>query len=354
MKVTKKIEVIIAEPCSKDKALYFERINEWRSISSSFANELVSFLYSVDTLSSSKIIDEESRLVLNILKMTGESNTEEEALSSLFSERVNGKLPSMVISAIYKIINATYQETKERVVKGVSTLPNYTNLPIPFTFSCIESLKRLEGSYDYSFTLFGIPFRTEFGRDRSNNFQLFSQIASGSVNAPSLSLTIDRRRGKLFLLICIDLPKKEVELIENNRLTVELSDCAPLVVSFRNRVVHIGGKEEFLYRRNQIIESARRASQYVKFSPGGKGRKRKLAALRRIHAKENEYINTKVHNYTKHVVEHAVKNKCKTICIVKHDVNDNNALILRSWGYYGLYKKLNYKAALSGISVRWG
>lgn len=353
MKVTKKIEVIIAEPCSKDKALYFERINEWRSISSSFANELVSFLYSVDTLSSSKIMDEESRLVLNILKMTGDSNTEEEALSNLFSERVNGRLPSLVISAIYKIVSATYQETKERVVKGVSTLPNYSNLPIPFTLSCIENLKRVEDSCNYSFTLFGIPFRTEFGRDRSNNFPLFSQIASGSVNAPNLSLTIDRRRGKLYLLICIDLPKKEVELIENNRLTVELSDCAPLVVSFRNRVAHIGGKEEFLYRRNQIAEGARRASQYIKFTPGGKGRKRKLAAIRRLHSKENEYINTKVHNYTKLVVEHAVKNRCKTICIVKSNNGSENQPILKSWGYYGLYKKLNYKAALSGINLKW-
>lgn len=354
MKVVRKFEVVIDEPCSKDRALFFEQITEWRSVASTFANEFVSFIYSVDTLSSSKIMDEESRLVLNILKMNGENESEIEELSALFSERVNGRLPGEVIGSVYKIVRTAYEESRESIKKGKTTLPNYSSMPIPFVFECLKNISGLEQSNNYSFRLFGIPMRTEFGRDRSNNFNLFTQIISGAINAPNFSLMIDNRRSKLYMLACVDMPKKRVELHEANWLAVSLSSEAPLVVSFRNRVFHVGGNEEFMYRRNQIVESAKRAGQYIKFSPGGKGRKRKLAAIRRIHAKENEYINTKVHNYAKLVVEHAVKNRCKTICIVKHDSSEYDNLILKSWGYYGLYKKLNYKAALSGISVRWG
>ena len=60
------------------------------------------------------------------------------------------------------------------------------------------------------------------------------------------------------------------------------------------------------------------------------------------------------------LVNAAIKHKCATICLMKHQereekAKDQNAegdnLVLRNWTYFGLKTKIEYKSGIAGIKV---
>ena len=126
------------------------------------------------------------------------------------------------------------------------------------------------------------------------------------------------------------------------------------------KIMEIGTKEEFNYRRRQIQEAARRCQAECKYSNGGKGRKRKTAAIERFQEKEYHYVDTKLHTYSKMLIDYAVKNGCGEIVLLnqlhrEEKANDDNMegdnFVLRNWSYSGLKNKIEYKAKLNGIIV---
>ena len=49
---------------------------------------------------------------------------------------------------------------------------------------------------------------------------------------------------------------------------------------------------------------------------GGKGRKKKCQAIERWHEKEKNYVDTKLHIYSRMLVDMAVKHKCGKIVLM--------------------------------------
>ena len=122
----------------------------------------------------------------------------------------------------------------------------------------------------------------------------------------------------------------------------------------------IGTKEEFLYRRRQIQELVRRCQINNKYSTGGKGRKKKCQALEHWHEKELNYVGTKLHMYSRMLVDVAMKHKCGKIVLVNQKEREEKAkeenmrgepFLLRNWSYYGLKDKIKYKSRMVGIEV---
>ena len=93
-----------------------------------------------------------------------------------------------------------------------------------------------------------------------------------------------------------------------------------------------------------------------RYSVGGKGRKRKTQAIDRFHEKEKKYIDTKLHTYSRMLVDMAIKNECGVINLINQKEKEleakENEFILRNWSYYGLKTKIEYKAKMCGIEVR--
>ena len=122
----------------------------------------------------------------------------------------------------------------------------------------------------------------------------------------------------------------------------------------------IGTKEEFNYRRRQIQEAVRRCQIENKYTVGGKGRKHKCQAIDSFKEKEKNYVDTKLHTYSRMLIDLAIKHKCEEIVLMKQlsreekakEENDNKEpFVLRNWSYYGLKEKIEYKSKMVGIKL---
>lgn len=355
MILTKKIEVIINESDYELKSGYIKQLYSWRHLVRNGANELISYLYSIDRLKYYKFITQEAKIELGIIGAKGESVKEGSASYVLLSERLKGLIPMDIANSLQHNVTKSYKESRKEVLKGSISLKSYNNLPIPFSGSSIRNLTFLKEENKYIFTLFGLPFSFMLGKDRSNNRHVLNSCIANEIKICGSSIQIDDNRKKIYILLNVDIPKIELSLEEENFIDAQLSIDTPIVANFNNDVKMIGNKEEFLHRRIQIQKALKRAQINSTYTTGGRGRKRKTQALERFNNKEKDYIITRLHTYSKLLVDYAVKNRCKTIYLIDQNHKERqaqkNPFLLRNWGYYGLKQKLIYKANLFGINV---
>ena len=265
-------------------------------------------------------------------------------------------------------------------------------MPIPYKASKFRNLhfaeytngkgETKEGCF---FTLMGIPFQMRFGKDRSGNKLIVERVLSGEYKMCTSS--IQMKDGKMFLLLCADIPQKEVKLDEKKTLYAILGVMNPILCtkdvavaqtymdyvgklkeadegvtpkSLQKKFMEIGTAEEFLYRRIQIQAAVRRCQINNRYTVGGKGHKRKCQALDRWHEKEKNYIDTKLHLYSLILVDLAVKHGCGKLMLLnqkpredkaKEDNTKGKPLVLRNWSYYGFKDKIGYKCKMVGIKL---
>lgn len=95
---------------------------------------------------------------------------------------------------------------------------------------------------------------------------------------------------------------------------------------------------------------------------GGKGRKKKCQAIDRWHEKEKNYVTTKLHTYSRMLVDMAVKHRRGKIVLVDQKRREDEAkeqnkngepFVLRNWSYYGLKDKIAYKCKMVGIKLEY-
>ena len=123
------------------------------------------------------------------------------------------------------------------------------------------------------------------------------------------------------------------------------------------KVWAIGTKEEFLQRRLAIQAAVRRCQVANRYTAGGKGRKKKCKAIDRWHEVEKNYVDTKLHTYSRKLVGMAVKHRCAVIRLCAQEEREEDAksdvggILLRNWSYFGLRGKIEYKAKMYGIKI---
>ncbi|MHC1780095.1 MAG: hypothetical protein AB9922_07635 [Bacteroidales bacterium] len=357
MTLTRRIEVFICEKDKDLKAEFYKQVFNWRHHIVNGANELLSFLYSVDRLKYYKFLTEQAKIDLGIIGARGEPVKEGSGSYVLLSERMKGVVPTDILNCLQKGVTNKYKLLKPLLFKGSCSLYTYkSNTPVPFSPRSIRFNYDEETNF-YSFILFHIPFGMTLGRDRSNNRQILESCISGQCKICESSLLIDDLRKKMFLLLSYEPSAKKYNLDEEFCVQASLSVENPIIARFKKTEISIGNKEEFLYRRLQIQAAIRRTQINSKFSTGGKGRKRKLQAVDRFHDKEKNYIKTKIHTYSSMLIDFALHNRCRYIELVNQPEKEATAkksqFILRNWSYYGLKKCIEYKARAKGIEVRF-
>ena len=86
-----------------------------------------------------------------------------------------------------------------------------------------------------------------------------------------------------------------------------------------------------------------------------------MQAIERYEKLEKNYVDSRLHLYSKLLVDAAVNNGCGTIYLVnqkpredaaKKDAEKGKPLVLRNWSYYNLKSKIDYKCKLYGIKVK--
>ncbi len=373
MVITRKIEVFVCESDKDQRRAYYEKLYANRDIAVKAANMAMSHLFALDN--TMPYLSPEDKDTIEFLGVKGDKATKQNAPYVAASEAFKGQADMSMISCVLQNAQKMYQDDRKKGMWNKSLRSYKQNMPVPFKrdrflnlrFAEYENGKgeKHEGCF---FTLMGVPFQMRFGRDRSGNRLIVERVINGEYKMCTSSLKFDGNR--IFLLLCVDIPKKDVKVDQKKTLYAYLGVMNPIVCTCDVRAAkeydsgykwfEIGTKEEFNYRRRQIQEAVRRCQINNRYSTGGKGRKRKCQAIDRWHDKENNYVDTKLHIYSRMLVDLAVKHGCGTIALLhqkpreykaKDDNQNGEPFVLRNWSYYGLKDKIGYKAKMVGIKL---
>jgi IS605 OrfB family transposase len=373
MVITRKIEVFVCESDKDLRKAYYEKLYASRNIAVKVANMGVSHLFALDN--SMPYLSEEDREKIIFLGTKGQKASKRNAPYVAASQIFKGQVNMRMIACLLNDVQKMYQEDRKSGMWNRSLRSYKSNIPMPFSADEYRNLRFAEyqtadgdtrtGCF---FTLANIPFQMRFGRDRSNNRVIVERILSGEYKMCTSSIVIDDK--KIFLLLCADIPVEKHKIDPEKSLYAFLGVMNPIIatcdVKARQeydsgmKTYEIGTKEEFNYRRRQIQEAVKRCQINNRYSVGGKGRKKKCQAIERWHDKEKNYVNTKLHTYSRLLVDLAVKHRCGNIVLMnqthreeeaKEQNANNDPFVLRNWTYYGLKEKIAYKCKLAGITL---
>ena len=373
MVITRKIEVFVCEADKELRRAYYEKLYANRDIAVKVANMGVSHLFALDNTMPNLSDEDRERIVF--IGAKGNKATKQNAPYVAASEAFKGKADMGMVSCVLQNVQKTYQDDRKHGMWNRSLRSFKANMPVPFKADRFLNLRfseyengegeKRQGCF---FTLMGVPFQMKFGRDRSGNRIIVERVVGGEYKMCTSSLQFDR--NKIFLLLCVDIPKKEVELDEGKTMYAYLGVMNPVICTCDVRAAkeydsgykwfEIGTKEEFNYRRRQIQEAVRRCQVENLYNSGGKGRKKKCQAIDRWHEKEKNYVATKLHTYSRMLVDLALKHRCGRIVLMnqthrEEEAKEQNAegdsLVLRNWSYFGLKEKIGYKCKMAGIKL---
>lgn len=354
--LTRKVQIYLDCDDKEKRTAYFKQLFEWQDMVYRGANMVMTHQYVQEQIKDLIYLRDDVKVKLADFKKdpagiftSSKMNTTYRILSLYFK----GKLPSKIISAMNMTLNRVYSTDRSAYWKGEKSLRNYKkDMPIPFGGDQVK-LSNDERGRDFRLTLFKIPFRTYLGKDRSDKRVLLQRAIVGKIKICTSSIKIVK--GKIFLLLALELPKKQHELKEHMIAEASLSIEHPITVSINKDNYQIGNKEEFLYRRLAIQSARHRIQKAAAFNNGGHGRKKKLKNLEHFSEKERRYVDSRLHLYSRRLIDLCVKSECGTLLLVnqskKEEVAKEEEFLLRNWSYYGLIEKIKYKAKMAGINV---
>lgn len=151
------------------------------------------------------------------------------------------------------------------------------------------------------------------------------------------------------------MEKEQKELDSTIIAEASLSLEYPIIVRIGKSRYTIGNKEEFLHRRLAIQSARQRMQKAITYNRSGHGRSRKSKALTGFQDKEHNYVNYKLHEYSRRLIDICLKHKAATLLLVNQQEKEVAAqadeFLLRNWSYYELKEKITYKAEKSGITL---
>ncbi|TJZ52494.1 hypothetical protein FAZ15_19080 [Sphingobacterium olei] len=354
--LTRKVQIYIDCDEKEKRTEYFKKLFEWQDIVYRGSNMVLTHQYLQENIKDLIYLRDDVKVKLadnnkdpeGILN-TSRMNTTYRVLSAYFK----GKLPADIISNMNMTLIKNFNADRLAYWKGEKSLRNYKkDMPIPFSGVQIK-FSNDEKNRDFKFSLFKIPFRTYLGKDRSDKRVLLQRALVGQIKICGSSIKIVK--GKIFLLIALELPKKQHVLKDHVIAEASLSVEHPITVNIDKDNFQIGNKEEFLYRRMAIQAARHRIQKASAFNKGGKGRTKKLKSLEHFSEKEKNYVDSRLHLYSRRLIDICVKSQAGTLLLVnqtnKEETAKDDEFLLRNWSYYGLIEKIKYKASMAGINL---
>lgn len=292
--------------------------------------------------------------ILNTSKM----NTTYQLLSSKFK----GEIPTAILTCLNSQIVSSFNKEKKDYFNGTRSLRSYkSDIPIPIPAAALCKIQKSDKSNNYTFTLFGLNFRTNFGKDLSGNRIIWERSLENEYKLCDSSIQIVKKQGKtkLFLLAVFQFDKLNIKLDPKKIAYVKLDIETPLVLQMGDKIINIGNKDEFLHRRLAIQASLKRTQAACRFNKGGKGIQKKIKGIEKLKDSETSYVSSRIHKYTANLIHLCIKYKVGKLVIVNlseakdktKEETSEAEFLLRNWSYYGLQQKIDYKASKYGIVI---
>ena len=354
--ITRKIQLLLQADNKEQWKENYKKLNQWQQIVAKAANWIATHLYVQENLKDLFYLTDEARVKLTDVKKDQDGILTTSRMSTtykLLSGKFKGQIPMAIISSLNSRVISAFDKEKKEYREGTRSLRTYKQyLPIPIVPSDILHIEPT-GKEEYRFTLYGLPFRTNFGRDASGNRRIFERALSKEYKL--CNSAIELGKNKIFLQAVFSFERETSTLSEDIRVEAHLSIDTPIVARAGETTIQIGSRDEYLYKRLAIQESMRRAQMAMRFNKGGKGKKKKMQVLDRFHLAEKNYVNTRLHQYSALLIEFCRQQGAGTLILCSQSEKEvqakENDFLLRNWTYYGLLEKINYKAARIGISV---
>lgn len=354
--LTRKVQIYVDCDDKEKRSEYFKQLFEWQNIVYRGANMVTTHQYLQENIKELLYLHDDVKV-----KLADKAKDEEGILNTsrlnttyrVLSKHFKGRIHTDILSNLNNLMTKNFNSDRQDYWKGEKSLRNYKKtMPIPFSGKLIK-LRNDEKGRDFKFDLFKIPFRTYLGKDRSDKKVLLQRALVGQIKICGSSIQIVK--GKIFLLLALELPKQQHELKEHVIAEASLSVEHPITVAINKDNYQIGNKEEFLYRRMAIQAARHRIQKAAAYNKGGKGRKKKLKSLDQFHLKEKKYVDSSLHLYSRRLIDICIKSQAGTLLLVnqsaKEDIAKEDEFLLRNWSYYGLIDKIKYKAEKAGINL---
>lgn len=270
------------------------------------------------------------------------------------------------VTTILQNVGKRYKQNSKDCFVGKRSIDSYkSTIPIYLGKS---SLKLFKDGTDYFVTLsllsnkfkkeVGtknglITFRLNFGKSWSSR-QIIDDILSGVSSHTSSSLVY--KKNKWMLNLGYNYKEEtRIDWIEGRTMGVDLGVAKPVVFAFNDNEVHgMIDENEIASFRNQMIarrKSYGRQTKHCADSKIGHGVHKRVESIERLKDKEAKFRDRINHQYSRMLVDTAVKYKCKTIQIEDLSGISAEDTFLKSWPYFDLQNKITYKAAEKGINV---
>ena len=355
--LTRKIQLFIDSNDGDFIGQSYETLYQWQYACFRAANYIFTHHFLQEQVKELIYLTEETKIKLADIKKdadgiltTSKMNTTYQILVRHFK----GEIPMHILSSLNMTLTTHFNNEKLLYLKGEKSLRSYKkNIPIPFRGTDITHLRPTANGKNFQFSLFKIPFRTYLGKDIYDKRVLLERTLQGAVKLCTSTLKLNK--GKIFLLASFQVEKVQQELDNAIIAEASLSLEYPIIVRIGKSRYTIGSKEEFLHRRLAIQSARHRMQKAVTYNRSGHGRSRKLKALDGFQRKERDYVNHKLHVYSRRLIDICVKHKAATLLLVNQQEKEAAAqadeFLLRNWSYYELKEKIAYKASMVGITL---
>jgi putative transposase len=286
------------------------------------------------------------------------------------------KMNSIGYTATLKMVEDKWKNDYIDVINGRKSIANFKrDLPIEVNTPQMKNKQKelyLEkdnkGNYSIEIKLISQKYAIELGRKGTetgfklalavkDNYQkaIVDRVISGEYKL-SMSKLINRKKKWFLNLAYTFTPEKKV-LDENKVLGIDLGVKIPAMLAVSDNKFFresVGSSEEITNFQKQV-ESRKRSLQRQRKWCGegsiGHGTKTRIKPLEKLSGKIKRFKDTKNHNWSRYIVDRAIKNKCGTIQMEDLSGIAEENTFLKTWTYYDLQQKIKYKAEEKGIKI---
>lgn len=269
------------------------------------------------------------------------------------------------VSALQQLVDKRYKQNWKEVQQGKRSIDSYkATIPISLHKGSIRLLKE-NGDYYVWLSLLSNEYKKALGIKKGrmrfkllmgesySSMQILDSILSGEFHHTSSSLGY--RDGKWSLNLGYQFEAKEPKLRESRVMGIDLGVVKPLVIAYNDMPPHHEIDSNEIQAFRDQMHARRRAlgrqTKYCAESNIGHGVKTRTKALEKLKQAEANFRDRINHQYSRYVVNLAVKYGCKTIQMEDLTGISKKDTFLKNWPYYDLQTKIEYKARENGIDV---
>jgi len=278
-------------------------------------------------------------------------------------------ISSSIVATSSKEAVEKFKNSKNDIINGRGIIPSYRrDGSFPIRVSQIKNITKVNNkTYDAKFSLLsregakqqGVPTQTEVTLKTGGSAKdILEKVISGEYKM--CDSRINNKKNKFYLLMVYQHEVNPKKLDENRIMGIDLGIKVPAMLAINDEKYYkipVGSGKEINSFRNQIRDRKRRMQQQRKWCGEGSighGTKTRIKPLQKLRDKEANFNATKNHNFSRYIVDEAVKNNCGVIQM--EDLTgiaegEKKGTFLGNWTYFDLQEKIKYKAEEVGIKV---